>query len=417
MSARIIVLAAIPVIALAASGTGGRDAGAVGPGIEIGPAAAHPPPVAQTAATTGTQSLVDYLIPDDPAYDRLWAALEWYHTIAAQGGWESVPAGKALALGSVDPRVTALRRRLAATGDLPADRDTQSPVFDLEVEIAVRRFQERHGIGADAIVGRETLSTLNVPVEDRILQLEENLVRLRQPEFRFGDRAVVVNIAAAELVVIDGGREVLRSRTIVGQPDWQTPRLTSAISTIEINPTWSVPRRIAAEELVPAVRERGFDHFQRQGFRLFDWSSRELDVGTVDWASIDSTRLPFILRQDPGPGNALGHVKFLFPNRHSVYLHDTPTRSLFSRPYRALSHGCVRVEAAEALALYLLKDQPGWDAAAYRAAVARGRTQRIRLDNPFPLHIVNLTAWAEPDGRIQFRIDPYAPGPGLQMAG
>ena len=355
------------------------------------------------------------LPPTDPAYARLRDALAKYNAIVMVGGWETIPAGGTLRSGASDSRVPALRRRLAFSGDLPEDVETETTYFGGELEKAVKRFQARHGLAQDGAVGAKSLKVLNVPAEVRAEQLAENLRLQRKPESRFGDRAIVVNVAAYELVMFDGGKEVLRSRTIVGLPDWETPRLVSELKWLEINPTWSVPRNIAVKEIMPKLRRDGIEYLDKRGFRLFDAKWQELDSGEVDLAAIKGDALPFILRQDPGPRNPLGNVKFNFPNGESIYLHDTPSRRLFKRANRAISHGCVRVEAAANLAMSLLREE-GWTQADYDRVLKSGKTYRVKLHNPMPIYIITRTAWVEADNSVQFRNDPYEKGKSLQLA-
>lgn len=363
-------------------------------------------------AAAGTASnfghYLDSLIPRDPVYRRLRAAMRLYRGIADEGGWLIIPGGPTLRRGVSDPRTLVLRHRLGTTGDLAAaDARSRSELFDEAVEAALRRFQDRHGLNADGIVGRHTLEVLNVPAEERISQIAESLERHRSNPTEFGDRALVVNIAAQELVLIENGMEVLKSRTIVGRSGWETPLLNSEIRSIEINPTWTVPRQIALEEILPAVRKAGQEYLEKRGYRLFDARMQELDVAAIDWAKIGDHYMPFVLRQDAGRGNALGRVKFLFPNDEDVYLHDTPGRALFKRPTRAFSHGCVRVEKADDLAVQLLGASAGWREADYREALRSGKTIRVRLNDPMPLYLVSVTVWVEEDGTVQFRDDPY----------
>ena len=369
----------------------------------------------RAAAAEDFGAFLRELAPTDLDYARLRDALAKYNAIVMVGGWETIPAGGTLRSGASDSRVPALRRRLAFSGDLPEDADTEAAIFDGELEEAVKRFQARHGLAQDGVIGARSLKVLNVSAEVRAEQLAGNLRLQRKPESRFGDRAIVVNVAAYELVMFDGGKEVLRSRTIVGLPDWETPRLVSELKWLEINPTWSVPRRIAVEEIMPRLRRDGTDYLDKRGFRLFDMNWQELDSEEVDLASIKGDVLPFILRQDPGPRNPLGNVKFNFPNGESIYLHDTPSRRLFNRANRAISHGCVRVEAAAKLAMSLLREE-GWTQADYDKVLKSGKTYRVKLHNPMPIYIVTRTAWVEADNSVQFRNDPYEEGKSLQLA-
>lgn len=371
--------------------------------------------LARASTADDFSAFLDGLPPSDPGYQRLRDALVRYNAIAMVGGWQAIPDGPTLRPGDTHSRVSMLRRRLALSGDLPETADAERSDFDAELELAVKRFQGRNGLAPDGAVGPRTLDMLNIPVEARLAQLAENLRLQRQPESRIGERAVVVNIAAFELTIFDGGREVLRSRTVVGQPGWETPRLVSEVKWLEINPTWSVPQRIAAEEIVPRLRKQGTDYLEKRGFRVFDTRWQEMDAETLDLAAIDTENLPFILRQDPGPANPLGNVKFMFPNDEAIFLHDTRSRRLFDHSRRALSHGCVRVEAADDLAIFLLREE-GWTAEDYRKIVNSGQPYRVRLRNPMPIHIVTRTAWVDADGLVNFRDDPYADAKNLQVA-
>lgn len=364
--------------------------------------------IAAAGSAMDFSDYLDSLIPRDPAYRRLRAAMNLYRGIAAEGGWQEIPAGPTLRRGIIDARVLRLRHRLGSTGDLAAGAArAQSEVFDDAVETALRRFQERHGLQVDGIAGPRTIEVLNVPVEERITQIASNLIQRRKETTEFGERAVVVNIAAQELVLIDGGAEVLRSRTIIGQPGWETPLLSGQIRAIEINPTWTVPRKIALDEILPQARADGPTYLGERGYRVFDAEMRPVDATSIEWERLGDNYMPYTLRQDAGERNALGRVKFLFPNGQDIYLHDTPGRSLFKKEKRTFSHGCVRVEKAHDLAIRLLRIGAGWNAKDYRKALRSGKTIRVRLNHPVPLYLVSFTAWVEEDGRVQFRDDPY----------
>lgn len=371
--------------------------------------------LARASLVEDFSSFLRDIAPADPTYGRLRDALGKYNAIVMVGGWETIPGGGTLRSGASDSRVPALRRRLAFSGDLPEDGDTETTYFDGELEKAVKRFQARHGLTPDGAVGPKSLLVLNVPAEVWAEQLAANLRLQRKPESRFGDRAIVVNLAAFELVMYDGGKEVLRSRTIIGLPDWETPRIVSELKWLEVNPTWSVPRNILVKEIMPKLRRDGTEYLDKRGFRLFDVQSRELDAETLDLAAIKGDSPPFILRQDPGPRNPLGNVKFNFPNDEAIYLHDTPARRLFNRANRAISHGCVRVEAAAELATLLLQAE-GWTQADYEKVVKAGKTHRVKLHNPMPLHIITRTAWVDENNGVQFRNDPYVKSKKLQIA-
>jgi len=354
---------------------------------------------------------------------RLSAALERYENIANAGGWPTVPDGASLKPGMIDPRVPVIRQRLEVTGDAaPGDMtghaapvylsndealvETNPLQFDTMLEIGVRAFQARHGLFVDGVVGRRTLAALNVPVAARVKTQKINLERLQKFE-PWGPSYVLVNVPGFEAHLIRQETPTLTSRVIVGQPDWPTPQLNGMISRVVVNPHWNVPKSILRREIIPRM-QRDPEYLARENIRVFSgWhaQARELDPAEVDWSG-PLARI-YRLRQDPGPQNALGKFKFTFDNSHSIYLHDTQSRKLFNRPARALSHGCVRVERPFELAEWLLAGQDRWNRAALNSTVSRGDNRWIVLKRPVPVHLVYWTAWADDDGRAQFRNDIY----------
>jgi murein L,D-transpeptidase YcbB/YkuD len=307
----------------------------------------------------------------------------------------------------VDARVPALRRRLSATGDLPAAEARTGDVVDPATVAAVSRFQARHGLATDGIAGRRTVQTMNVSAADRVAQIMVNYDRLRALARTLPPTGVIINIPAATLQLMVDSRIVLTSRIIVGRPSWPTPLLESAIGQIELNPYWNVPPRIARLELLPRIaREPAY--LAANDMRVLGGPGGEGETApaAVDWSRF--LALGYRLRQDPGPRNPLGAIKFSFPNGHAVYLHDTPDRRLFELPDRALSHGCMRVERAFDLAVALLAADPAWNAETLRAAIATGRHSVLKLARRMPVRTVYVTAWPGPDGAMQFRPDIYA---------
>lgn len=320
------------------------------------------------------------LVTPHEGYVRLRTALAFHQSIAASGGWPSIAAGPRLARGGRGPRVEALIARLRATGDL----DTTAVSFDHYVEAAVRRYQARHGLDPDGVAGPATQRSMNVPVEERIRQIELNLERWRWLPQTLGRRYALLNIAAFQMEIVDGG-PVLSMRVIVGKEYQKTPVFSSSIERIVFSPYWNVPDSIAAKEIVPAVR-RNPDYLAAEHME-------QLPGGGY--------------RQKPGPWNALGGVKFDLPNRYLVYLHDTPAKALFDRPARAFSHGCMRIEKALELAAYLLRDQPEWTPQRIREAASAGREQWVRVRDPLPVHVLYWTAWVDSSGVVHFRDDVY----------
>ena len=305
--------------------------------------------------------------------------------------------------------MVTLRRRLAATGELPAGVDTNGELFDLPVADALRRFQSRHGLDADAIAGRRTTTALNVTALQRVQQIEANLERRRWLPRDLGPRRLLVNIADFRLELIEAGKPSLAMRIIVGRQARRTPFFTGEITSILFNPTWTVPEKIAVEDKLPLILDDP-DYLAEFGFKVFAPSSkgwREIDPAEVDWTRLSKTWFPYRLRQEPGPKNALGRIKFQIPNRYDIYLHDTPAHELFARTERTFSSGCIRVERARDLAERLLAEDSTWSRARIEATIAAGATVSVRLPAPLPVFLFYWTAWVDSEGTLQLREDVY----------
>ena len=351
---------------------------------------------------------VESLVPRHRAYSDLKSALKRYREIQAAGGWRQIGPGATLKIGVQDARIATLRRHLVITGDLPTDPWADGDRFDTALEAGVKQYQSRHGLAADGVVGPETLETLNIPVEDRIIQLMLNMERWRWFPDDLGSRYIMVNIPGFELQMVDERAVVLSMRAIVGRKSRPTPMLTSRMTYLELNPYWNIPQKIARHDILPKIQDDP-EYLARNGIRVFDsWQedAPALDPRGIDWTDLSEDYFPFRLRQQPAGRNALGRIKFMFPNSQSVYIHDTPGKSLFGRSQRLFSSGCVRVEKPLALARYLLKDQR-WDPRRLALAVEAGQNRTIVLQNPVPVHLVYFTAWADIDGQVQFRDDVY----------
>ena len=353
-------------------------------------------------------AFIEALRPKQKAYGRLRSTLEQYEQIRETGGWPAIAPGPSLELGDQAPRVSALRRRLALSGDLTADLPADGDRYDSGLETAVMRFQYRHGLVADGVVGKKTLAALSVSVEARILELQLNMERWRWYPNSFGKRYLMVNVPDYTLQVMEENWTVRRMRAIVGKSRRQTPALSGRMTYLEFNPYWNIPGKIARKDILPKVVSDPH-YLTRQGIRVFDsWDrqARELDPTGIMWESLSSRYFPYRLRQDPSDVNALGRVKFMFPNPQSVYIHDTPGKALFNREERHFSSGCVRVETPLDLAQYLL-DSQGWDRTRLEAAMINKRRQTVVLDDPIPVHLVYFTAWVDTDGTVHFREDIY----------
>jgi murein L,D-transpeptidase YcbB/YkuD len=353
----------------------------------------------------GFRALLASLPPPAKDYGRLTAELQRYRAIAARNGWPRVPPGAPLRPGDDDTRVAALRARLAGQDERVVG--TVATRFDDRLEEAVRRFQARHGLAADGIVGAATLRALNVPVAERIQQIVLNLERWRWLPRDLGPHYIMVNAADAMLQVVAEGRTVLTSRVVVGDLRHPTPVVQARLDAVILNPRWNVPVSIAVEEMLPRLRE---DPRYLADNHIVIMERRESDPFglAVDWSAIASDPFPFRLQQQPGPDNPLGRIKFDVPNRFDVYLHDTPGRSLFARPVRTASHGCIRVERADDLAVHVLADGTGrWTRQRLAEAIAAGDSPRIALARPLPAYILYWTVFVGPDGLVHFRDDVY----------
>lgn len=364
----------------------------------------------QRAVSEGTlRSTLEDLRPSHPEYAAFREALSRYRRLEKDGGWPDVPDGATLKKGMQNNRVPPLRLRLQATGDYSGPVPNDSLSFDDDLRRAVSRFQERHGLDIDGAVGPATRSALNVPIEERIDQIKLNMERWRWLPDDLGNPHVLVNIADFWLRVVEDGRPALQMRVVAGKPYRQTPVFSDQISYLVFNPYWHVPARLAAQDKLPEFK-RNPDLVSKQGFELFQgWGAdaASVDPSTVDWSSLSSSNFPYRLRQRPGPYNALGEVKFMFPNAHNVYLHDTPSRSLFGQTERSFSSGCIRVEHPLELARVLLKYNDGWTSDRIHATVEKSTEETVVLRRKVPVHLLYWTAWMEDGETVHFRKDVY----------
>ncbi len=370
------------------------------------------------ADATNFRVFLRQLTPGNAMYHRLRRALIEYRVIAEAGGWPTPPESSILlGYGTHDPAVAQLREYLWATGDLSI-RQNESHVFDTGLALALERYQRRHGLAADGVYGQATRRQMATPVEERIRQIQLNMERWRWMPDEMGDRHVLVNLAGFEVEVVEHGSTALRMRAVVGRPYRKTPVFSDKISYLEFNPTWTVPPGIMRNDLIPNVRANP-DYLEENNFHLYSgWEEDDerLDPHEVDWDSLDLDRIPYRFVQQPGPENALGRVKFMFPNKHYVYLHDTPEQRLFGETERAFSSGCIRVEKPMELAEYLLGDRPDWDRDKIDSTLDDGELTRVRLPKRIPVHLTYSTAWVGEGGTVHFRSDIYERDSRLEQA-
>lgn len=337
--------------------------------------------------------------------DLLQGAISRYQAIVQKGGWPTVPSDRTLRLNDSGPAVRQLRHRLWMSGDLRAD-PRRGRGFDSSVEEAVARFQLRHGLRISGFVDIRTRRALNVRARERLQQLQVNLARLSElMKINKDPRYVLVNVPAYKLQAVEGGQLAMTSGVIVGKPGRETPSISAKIRGLNFFPYWRVPDSIASKDLIPQIR-RDRSYFDKQHFNLLPtWGAKPFERDQINWASPDVYKYKF--RQDPGPHNALGLVRIDMPNKHIVYLHDTPLKQLFGRSARAFSSGCVRVERVFDLANWLVRDEPKWDPLRVQVTLAHGKAEDVKLKKPVPVHFVYVTAWASGNGIAHFRPDIY----------
>jgi murein L,D-transpeptidase YcbB/YkuD len=397
----------------------------------IGAASAGSPAVAydgQAWMRFGSQTTASIDQPYDHSFARQWeanppkgfptlapdnlsamkTAIQRYADIVERGGWPVIPEGT-LQPGASGRSVALLRQRLALSGDLRGDADEYfgNDIFDGTLERAVKRFQASNGLTPTGIVDKRTLAALNVPAAVRLKQLRTNLPRLQELSRQAGKKYVVVNIPAAQIEAVENGHVVSRHAGVVGKLDRQTPILKSAIHELNFNPVWHLPPTVITKDLIPKARDmqrKGQDALAKYHIEAYGADGRKLDSSKINWSNLAVAGLTY--RQQPGPENPLGFVKINFHNAHSVYMHDTPSQTLFGRNFRAASSGCVRISGIESLAAWLAQEQ-GWTPEKVLEMKKSGERLDLRLKKPVPLFFAYITAWATEDGVIQFRRDIY----------
>ena len=376
------------------------EPGEVDPEIKLTVAGPDPEVLLEAFATGDPAAALQGLWPTAPAYRTLLQEKLRLEEVMAAGGWGAdLPEGT-LRPGDTGPGVVALRNRLMRMGYLAR---TASAVFAPDLEAALRAFQTDHGLTADGQAGPATRAALNVPVETRVGQLLVGLERQRWMNKPLESRHVLVNLAAQRAYVVDDGEVTFETIVVVGKdtPDRRTPEFSHEMTHMVVNPTWNVPRSIAVNEYLPALQRGGARHLQ-----VYSRDGR-VNRDAIDFGRYTAATFPFSLKQPPGPENALGRVKFMFPNRWNIYLHDTPSRSLFARDVRTFSHGCVRVERPLELAYHLLAAQSDTPKQDFDRKLASGRETWVNLERPIGVHLVYWSARVTPEGRVLYHGDPY----------
>jgi murein L,D-transpeptidase YcbB/YkuD len=367
--------------------------------------------VTKSLAAPDLKTFLEDQAPPFRQYRDLRAELAEYRRLAAAGGWPEVPAGPSLKPGVRDPRVAAVRQRLDVTDGPALGEPDRQTVYDEALVEVVKKFQRRHGLEPDGVVGRGTVEAMNVPAAARVRQIIVNMEVWRWVAPAGGDRMLMVNIPAFELDAERDGKTDLSMPVIVGEEYHMTPVFSDKLRYVEINPNWDIPPSIASKEMLPKLRGDP-QYLKKERIRLFRGgpNGSEIDSAAVAWSKVSPEDMGrYWLRQDPGPENALGSLAFIFPNEFSVYLHDTPGRGLFARDKRAFSHGCIRVARARDLAVYVLGGpDKGWDEKRIDELIATGQNLIVHVDPPLPVYILYNTAAVDPASReIRFYDDVY----------
>jgi len=362
-------------------------------------------------SAVGVVSNNPVLGPEAPTY--MQQAIMQYQQIVSNGGWPEVPPSQQrLQIGVSDPSVQALRQRLMISGDLPREAGISS-AFDSYVDGALKRFQARHGLPADGVIGEYTLKALNVSAQLRMAQLQTNLIRIQTMAGDLGQRHVMVNIPAASIEAVENNRVVLRNTAVVGRASRPTHIINSKIYEIILNPYWTAPRSIVEKDIVPLM-QKDPTYLERNNIRLLDGRGQEVSPQTVDWFAPKAPNLMF--RQDPGKNNAMSSTKINFHNPNNEYMHDTPQQGLFNKLMRFESSGCVRVQNVRDLTTWMLRDTPGWSRQEIERVIASRVNTPIKLSTEIPVYFVYITAWSAKDGVVQFRDDIYGNDGNAELA-
>ena len=349
------------------------------------------------------------LPPQHSFYLNLKKTLASYWELARKTKWKPLPEGLVLRKGDKGKEVKELRKRLLTLGDLAVEKRNPSRVFDDALEASVRSFQNRHGLDITGSFDPTTLAAINIPLEERCRRIEANLERWRWLPHVLGERFIYVNVANFELEAFEGSPKNLAMKVVAGSEAWQTPDFASQMTHLIVNPDWTIPIPVLLKETVNYVLQDPCYFRNNKMVILKGYGEKEVEVepASINWTKLNEKNLDFRVRQEPGPENILGRLKFVFPNKYDIYLHDTPYQEDFAKTARAFSHGCIRAERPVELAVWVLRGKPNWDLKQILAAIDAGDERTVKLVEPIDVYFLYSTAWIEDDGTLQFRADIY----------
>jgi murein L,D-transpeptidase YcbB/YkuD len=369
----------------------------------------------QIAQASSIEPGIEALKPKHFIYQGLKQALARMRTLAAAGGWPVIPTGNALKPDAKDPRIVLVRKRLSVTGELAGSASGQETVYDANLQAAVKNFQAHHRLTDDGVIGRGTIEAMNVNAVTRATQLRVNLERARWVVAGLRDTFVLVNLPAYKVYFIRDRKNAWESRTQIGREARQTPTFRAEMKYLVLNPDWTVPPTILAQDVLEGMR-KGQNTIAKKGLTILDDEGRAVDPTSIDWKSATPQNFHYTLRQPPGPDNALGRVKFIFPNQYSIFLHDTPSRELFATDQRTFSSGCIRVEHPLDLAGVLLDGNSTWPPERVKEVLDSKQSQTIFLETPLQVLIVYWTASIGVTGELRFAKDVYELDPPVLKA-
>ncbi len=349
---------------------------------------------------------LESLKPRHYLYKLMKFNLKVYRELAKNGGWPKIEEGETLKKDMINERILAIRKYLLITQDLKSNAGANDSLYDEKLEEAVKKFQTRHNLTSDGVIGKGTLEQMNVSVADRVDMFKVNLERMRWVFHEQEDDFLLVNIAGFYVKRFRNKEVVFSSRVIVGKFHKETPIFKGEMQYIVLNPTWTLPYSIATHETLPKLKKDP-GYLSAKHMEIMDRSGKILNYNNIDFSKYSTGNFPFIVRQKAGPWNALGQVKFIFPNKYSVYLHDTPSRSLFNRQDRAFSHGCIRTENKWELLMSLMDDPDVWNMDKINGILASGKTTRINLPKPLNIYLMYWTTTIDQNNVIYFMKDVY----------
>jgi murein L,D-transpeptidase YcbB/YkuD len=331
--------------------------------------------------------------------------LKKYQEISDNGGWEIIKYGKSIYLGSTDWRIKKIKERLIISGDLADTETFLNDSFDIALENAIKKFQTNHTLKPDGIIGVKTLHELNISVDDRIKQIKINMERWKNSSIGLENIYIIINVAAGKLELINQNISLLNMKVIVGRFDRKTPIFNSSLTTIDFNPYWNIPPGIIEKDIIPKIRKN--PSFIYENNMNVYYNSKKINPEIIDWNIKASNKYSYKITQDPGPENPMGFVKFLFPNKYFVYLHDTPSKKLFDKSTITFSSGCIRLSGAIDLAKCILKIDRDWEPTIVDSLIKTGKNLKIDLITPVKIYISYFTTWVNTNGELQFAPDIY----------